>query len=862
MLLRDYQIAATEAVFDYFISSRGTPLVVLPTGSGKSICIADLVKHVLKSAPDEHCLILSHRQEILQQNAAKLQSLLPNTPIGIYSQGLGSKRLRQVTVAGVQSLVRVQNLPPFRLIIIDECHLVPPSGEGSYQKIISRLLAAEPDARIVGYSATPFRLGSGYLHEGEDRVFTDICYEVPVIDLVNAGYLAPLVTKHANTQADLSGVAIRGGEFVAGQAEQAMDREELTGSAVAEMLRWGNERKSWLVFCSGIRHAEHVTQELIRAGVNADNLFGNSDKGHRTRVLNNFKNQRLRALVSVDTITTGFDAPCTDMIAFLRPTASAGLWVQALGRGMRISPETAKVNCIAEGQLVLTDHGMIPIEEVTLSMKLWDGCNWVSHDGAVYKGEQEVINYAGLIATADHKVWTQEGWQTFGWCASKQITIAETGIGEQNIRQCQNRYRGDITPHQQRSESCIYSYVLHFLFKKDRTLLCQCNERDGGLSKMWARQTSPTPRTPVALQQRVCRGVSLPQPPRFAIQGLWCAWNPISFCVAHGDGYLGGAKSWTAPRATDRQDRQRRALRTWKPALFDSITESISYPISTTKRYVAHISKKLSKCKICGLYVARIFRKKNDAGRDRTSFFLSSVAQTKRRVWDILNVGPLNRFTVEGLLVSNCLVLDFCGNAIRLGPIDNPRVSQRGGSKSSEGGEAPSKVCPECSTCVATSTRSCVDCGYEWPEPEVIHAPVAYSSPVMSNGEPEIYEVRSVSYKKHSKNIGVDAFGEDKFSYSLRVTYSLGLGFEISEWICFGHEKEFARRQADRWWKQHRRSDDSSVPKTVEEAINRTSELMDVERVTVKRDGKFYRVLAATFRVSAVTESLLEEHGI
>lgn len=553
MLLRDYQIAATEAVFDYFVSSCGTPLVVLPTGSGKSICIADLVKHVLKSSPNEHCLILSHRQEILQQNAAKLQSLLPNTPIGIYSQGLGSKRLRQVTVAGVQSLVRVPNLPPFKLIIIDECHLCPPKGEGSYQKIISRLLAAEPDARIVGYSATPFRLGSGYLHEGEDRVFTDICFEVPVIDLVNAGYLSPLITKHANTQADLSGVAIRGGEFVAGQAEQAMDREELTGSAVAEMLRWGGERKSWLVFCSGIKHAEHVTQELIRAGVNADNLFGNSDKGHRTRVLNNFKNQRLRALVSVDTITTGFDAPCTDMIAFLRPTASAGLWVQALGRGMRISPETSK---------------------------------------------------------------------------------------------------------------------------------------------------------------------------------------------------------------------------------------------------------------------------------------------------------------------SNCLVLDFCGNAVRLGPIDNPRVSQRGGGKSSESREAPSKVCPECSTCVATATRSCVDCGYEWPEPEVIHAPVAYSSPVMSNGEPEIYEVRSVSYKKHSKNIGIDAFGEDKFSYSLRVIYSMGLGFEISEWICFGHEKEFARRQADRWWKQHRTSDSSSVPKTVEEAINRTSELMDVERITVKKDGKFYRVIATTFRVSAVTESLLEEHGI
>lgn len=345
MELRDYQIAARKAVYEWFGERSDPTLVSLPTGAGKSLCVADLIRNVLLDEPSEHVLILSHRREILAQDAAQLQKLIPHISIGVFSAGLGSKRFRQVTVAGIQSIVRAKHLPPFRLIIIDEAHLLPPSGDGIYRRVIRRLLDAQPEARIVGYSATCFRQ-SGYLHEGDDALFAGICYEKPIGELVRDGYLVPLVTKQTKTQADLSGVHMRGGEFVANEAEEAMDKEELTRAAVEEICRYGADRGSWLVFCAGVRHAEHVCEEFRRNGIEARSLFGHTDLGTRDRLLRDFKNQRLRCLVSVSTLTTGFDAPCTDLIAILRPIGSASLWVQCLGRGTRTSPDTGKQDCL------------------------------------------------------------------------------------------------------------------------------------------------------------------------------------------------------------------------------------------------------------------------------------------------------------------------------------------------------------------------------------------------------------------------------------------------------------------------------------------------------------------------------------
>lgn len=346
MQLRPYQEFAVSSAIDYFAEHDGAPLVVLPTGAGKSVVLAYLLKEVLDLCPSEHILVVSHVREILTQNAAKIQAVIPGLPIGIYSAGLGKKSIRKITVAGIQSIYRQRSLPPFGLVIIDEAHLTPRTGNGMYLTLLNRLRDQVPDLRLVGLTATPFRLDSGLLHEGPDRIFTDVCCNVGVRELIDDGFLSPLVTKHANTQADLSGVRTRAGDFIAEQVEAAMDRDELIRGAVDEMLRFGEGRRSWLAFCSGIKHAGHVREELERRGVSARSIFGETENGERERLIKQFKAGEFRCLVSVQTLTTGFDAPCVDLIAMLRPTKSIGLWHQIVGRGLRLSPETGKTNCM------------------------------------------------------------------------------------------------------------------------------------------------------------------------------------------------------------------------------------------------------------------------------------------------------------------------------------------------------------------------------------------------------------------------------------------------------------------------------------------------------------------------------------
>ena len=182
------------------------------------------------------------------------------------------------------------------------------------------------------------------LHEGDNALFTDIAYEVTVRDLIDQGYLSPLISKEPKTRLDVSGVATRGGEFVAQDLAAAVDQEAITRAAVAEVIEYGKDRKSWLVFCAGVEHARHVAEEFRRRGISCDTIFGNTPKQERNRIVAAFKRGEIRALVSMGVLTTGFNAPAVDLIALLRPTKSVGLYVQMVGRGTRLA--AGKENCL------------------------------------------------------------------------------------------------------------------------------------------------------------------------------------------------------------------------------------------------------------------------------------------------------------------------------------------------------------------------------------------------------------------------------------------------------------------------------------------------------------------------------------
>lgn len=330
MKLRSYQSAAVDAVFQYWREGGGSPLLDLATGLGKSVIIAKLIQEIGTRYPDMRILVLVHVQELVEQDFTALIRLWPQASAGIYSAGLGRRDAHhRITFASIQSVFRKgRDIGPRDLVLIDEAHLVPKAGEGMYLTLLEALRDVTPDLRVAGLTATAFRLDSGRLDQGEGRLFDQIVYHYGVGEGVEDGWLAPLTCRAASIEIDVSDVAKRGGEFVAGALEAAADKDELTRAAVAEIMARAGDRQSWLIFCSGVKHAQHVCTALNAEGVPCGVVTGETPKEIRRQLIADFKRGKLRALTNAQVLTTGFDAPQTDLIAFLRPTLSTGLYVQ------------------------------------------------------------------------------------------------------------------------------------------------------------------------------------------------------------------------------------------------------------------------------------------------------------------------------------------------------------------------------------------------------------------------------------------------------------------------------------------------------------------------------------------------------
>ena len=346
MELRQYQRAAIDSLYAYFSGSTGNPLIVMPTGTGKSVVIAGFLREAIEGWSDTRVLVLTHVKELIQQNFAALVRMWPTAPAGIYSAGLNKRDLHaQILFAGIQSIYkRAFAVQRCDLVVIDEAHLLSETDSGMYRTFLRALRDINPLVKVIGLTATPYRMKTGLLHEGDNRIFTDICYDISILDMINDGYLCPVVPKRTKTQLDVSDVGTRGGEFIAGQLEAAVDKEDVNRGAVDEIVTLGENRGSWLIFCSGVQHAEHIRDEILRWGISCETVLGETPGPQRDRILTDFKAGRIRALTNANVLTTGFDAPGVDLIALLRPTKSVGLYVQMLGRGTRLAE--GKDNCL------------------------------------------------------------------------------------------------------------------------------------------------------------------------------------------------------------------------------------------------------------------------------------------------------------------------------------------------------------------------------------------------------------------------------------------------------------------------------------------------------------------------------------
>ena len=373
--LRPYQRAAIDGLYDYWASKKGdNPLIVAPTGSGKSLIIAHLVKDAM-SFPGTRVLMLTHVKELLEQNAAELLNLYPGADVGFYSASLKKKMLhRAITFAGIQSIHKraFDMVPPPDLVIVDECHLIPRSDSTRYNKFLSDLKRCNPAIKIVGLTATPYRLDSGWLHKGEGAIFDGIAYDIPIAELMEQGFLAPVVSKAGARKIDLSEVGHRGGEFIESDLARAASDPELVRETVAEIVAYGADRRAWLIFSCGVDHANMLREEFGRHNVEAHVVTGADGMTDRADKIERFRCGDYKCLINVNVLTTGFNVPHVDLVALVRATESAGLYVQIVGRGTRIAP--GKTDCLVldYGDNVMR-HGFIDKVNPKIRGKADDG---------------------------------------------------------------------------------------------------------------------------------------------------------------------------------------------------------------------------------------------------------------------------------------------------------------------------------------------------------------------------------------------------------------------------------------------------------------------------------------------------------
>lgn len=347
--LRPYQSRVIDQVFDWFAQHQeGHPVVSACVGAGKSIMIAEFVRLVMTTWPDQRILMVVHSRELVRQNAEKLVTIWPEAPLGIHSAGLNSSDCYEpIIFASIGSIwKKAMHLGRFDIALVDECHAIPSKSTGMYRKLIDDMRRINPRFRVIGWTGTPFRGNGTWLWQGEDPLFSALASEVTMDELLEQQYLLPLVNGATETQIDASGVTVdkRTGDYVVSQLAKLADDAEVTRAAVQEIVDKGRDRRSWLVYCVTVNHAQHARDALRAQGIACEMVSAKTPKGERDAILSAFKGHSIRCIVNVAVLTTGFDHPPTDLIALLRNTRSPVLMTQIAGRGMRTAP--GKQDCL------------------------------------------------------------------------------------------------------------------------------------------------------------------------------------------------------------------------------------------------------------------------------------------------------------------------------------------------------------------------------------------------------------------------------------------------------------------------------------------------------------------------------------
>ena len=339
--LRDYQQHLVNAVRDAYRKGRRAPLVVLPTGGGKTTIFAYVTS---QAAQKNNCVfLLCHRAELVKQISMTLAKfgcvhrVIAPQPIINQCQAEHYKTLgkqyigvSRVYVASVQTLIKrldkVQDTPD--LIVIDEAHHL--TTDSTYGKVI----AAYPNAKLLPVTATPCRLDGKGLGINQGGLADDIIIGETMDNLIKNGYLSPYRAYCPPNNIDLSNVKKTAGDYNKGQLADAMDKPTITGDAVKHYTKLANGKRA-IVFCVSVNHAQHVSESFNLCGINSESLDGTMTPEQRDATIKRFESGQTLVLTSCDVVNEGFDLPAIEVAILLRPTQSLSLYLQQVGRSLR-----------------------------------------------------------------------------------------------------------------------------------------------------------------------------------------------------------------------------------------------------------------------------------------------------------------------------------------------------------------------------------------------------------------------------------------------------------------------------------------------------------------------------------------------
>ena len=335
--LRDYQFDAIVNLWDYWRQGRGTaPLIVAPTGAGKSILIAEIIQRVIKNKPTVRFAMVTHVKELIEQNLEALQ--IPSFMVGICCAGLGRVDVnRRITLASVQTACR-HDLGHIDLLIIDEAHLIPRKAKSMYGQLIANLRQTNQLLRIVGFTATPYRLDSGLLIDGPDAVFDGIAHSTEICDLIKRGYLVRPIT---SSNFEMDNLQKQRGEFTAKSQSKSLSQNLY--EVISDIVHTTHDKRT-LIFCPQIEMAEKIAEMLDEEGLDAASVSSRNSDDDRRDIIDRFKTGKLTHLTNVNLLTTGSNIPEIEAVCLCRATTSPGLYVQMVGRGLRTAP--GKTECL------------------------------------------------------------------------------------------------------------------------------------------------------------------------------------------------------------------------------------------------------------------------------------------------------------------------------------------------------------------------------------------------------------------------------------------------------------------------------------------------------------------------------------